>query len=171
MITNLSGTDIIIILAVLSGIYYWIVLRGQRKAITSTAGRGEFQSLQFSQVANTAFPQLIDKPIDHPTGTLSISLEQQIEEDAQLEMLEDADSTLLKEAENVVTQVQDVVSHIASSPPNPEEVYTKLKAVVSQYKLFENTEYYDAINSFILVTIERDCAIQFSKEEILQLWG
>lgn len=78
--------------------------------------------------------------------------------------------TLLKEAELVVEKIQDVVDHIASRPANPEEVYTKIQAIVSDYSFFFDTEYYDAINNFISVTVHRDCDLQLTEDEIKGLW-
>lgn len=47
---------------------------------------------------------------------------------------------LRKEAENVVAEIQDAVNHVASLPPNQDAVYSKVKSIVSHYKVFENTE-------------------------------
>lgn len=92
------------------------------------------------------------------------------EEEFPLEFVEDEASTLLKEAEKVVENVQEVVNHIASSPANKDEVTSKIKNILSNYSIFHNTEYFDAINSFIQVTVERDCSIQLSREELIALW-
>lgn len=93
------------------------------------------------------------------------------EEDLFLELLEENDSILLKEAERVVEEIQDTLDHIASSPANPEEVTTKIKAIVSPYSIFLETEYYDSINAYIAMAVERDCGISFSREELQHLWN
>ena len=85
--------------------------------------------------------------------------------------MDHTDSLLLKEAEKVVDQIQDTVVHIASNPPNPEEVTTKIKAIISPYKLFLETEYYDSINTYIALTLERDCGIILSHEQLQSLWN
>jgi hypothetical protein len=112
-------------------------------------------------------PHLIDKPADHPVEQAGIYED---EDDTVYEMVDMEDVTLLKEAEKVVEEIQDVVDHIASYPPDREEVFTKIKAIVCQYRLFMDTEYYDAINSFVAVTVQRDCAINFPLHDLKALW-
>src|SRR5205085_1007564 len=105
-------------------------------------------------------PELIDRPgIVEEEINVSLDKENYLTEPA-LEMVDDEENILLKAAEIVVEKVQDVVNHIASSPPNPDEVLSKLKFIVNQYQIFKNTEYFDAINSFIAITVERDCSLQ-----------
>src|ERR1700722_9054894 len=70
------------------------------------------------------FPPLIDKPADHPveqTGMFEPS-----EDDEDFEITEDAGpTTLLKEADRVVAEIQDVVNNISGRPANPDEVCSK----------------------------------------------
>lgn len=87
------------------------------------------------------------------------------------ELVEDDTSILLKEAETVTEQISAVVAHIASDPPNPTEVYTKIKAIVGKYKIFEGTEFYDAINRYVAVTVERDLKLSFSEQQLQELWN
>jgi succinate dehydrogenase flavin-adding protein (antitoxin of CptAB toxin-antitoxin module) len=82
----------------------------------------------------------------------------------------DAESVLMKEAEDTVEKIQTVLDNIASYPANPEEVFSKIQAVVSGQKLFINTEYYDAINHFIMVAVKRDAKIEFTEKEVASLW-
>lgn len=115
-------------------------------------------------------PPLIDKPADHPTEQAG-TYETTYEEESNDDFFEDeGGTTLLKEAERLVGKIQDIVNHVASSPANPEEVYTKIHAIVSQYGLFLDTEYYEAINNFIAVTVQRDCGLDFTVDEIAMLW-
>lgn len=111
-------------------------------------------------------PPLIDKPADHPVEQAGYYPE----EEPEFEMIDNQENVLLKEAEKVVEEIQDVVDHIASRPANPEEVFTKIRAIVSQYSFFLETEYYDAINSFVAVTVQRDCDLQLEKEDLKMLW-
>jgi len=170
MISKLNWTDFLTIMMGILAVYYWIVFRNKRNAFASIPNNKSDQTLQFSRPFANDLPELIEKPIDN-NYDLSIALENEIAEDMLFELAEDEDSLLLKEAEILVSKIQAIVVHIASNPPNPTEVFTKIKAVVSQYKLFENTEYYDAINNFITITVDRDCGIEFSREELVQLWG
>ena len=59
-------------------------------------------------------------------------LEPEAERSFSVEMLED-DSILLKEAERVAGEIQDVITHIASNPPNPEDVFTRIRAIVRHF--------------------------------------
>ena len=173
MFTSLT-TFILIVAAIISGYYLILFLVFRKKLVTAASSNGKGKHwMQINQVSGTDFPhELIDRPGADDEDTLTISLEKENHtEQTQLEMVDDAESVLLKAAEIVVEKVQNVVNHIASSPPNREEVSSKIKSIVRQYRIFENTEYYDAINSFIAITVERDCSIKFSKEELLSLWN
>jgi hypothetical protein len=115
------------------------------------------------------FPPLIDKPADHPVEQAE-SFEQ-AEEDFAFELSEaEGPATLLKEADRVVADIQDAVNSIESRPANSDEVFTKIRAIVSGYRFFQDTEYYDAINSFISVTVQRDCDLALTEEDLSALW-
>lgn len=79
-------------------------------------------------------------------------------------------SFLLREADYVVERIQDTLAQIASNPPNPEEVFSKVRSIVQPYRIFFDTEYYDSINAYISLAVERDCGIELSKAEIEALW-
>lgn len=115
------------------------------------------------------FPPLIDKPADHPAEQ---ALYQEAEStDSFFEITEDEGATtLLKEAEHVVEEIQYAVNNIASYPANPDEVCSKIRAIVSRYRIFMETDYYDAINNFIVVTVERDCDLTLTEDDLLSLW-
>jgi len=115
------------------------------------------------------FPPLIDKPADHPAEQ-AVSYEYDTDE-SFLEMTDDeGGTTLLREAEHVVEEIQYVVDNIASHPANPDEVFSKIRAIVSRYRLFLETEYYEAINNFIVVTVERDCDLTLTELDLASLW-
>jgi hypothetical protein len=113
--------------------------------------------------------ELIARPLEMDGEPLEILLENHPEEDT-LEMLEDDDYILVKEAEKVVEQIQVEINHIASNPPNPEEVFSKINSIVRQYRIFENTEYFEPINRFVALAVQRDCNIQWTEQQILALW-
>lgn len=93
------------------------------------------------------------------------------EETGKWELVEDDTSILLKEAESVIDQISAVVTNIASDPPNSAEVFTKIRAIVSQYGIFQNTEFYDAIKRYVAVTVDRDLALRFTEAELEELWS
>ncbi|PSL42826.1 hypothetical protein CLV51_11042 [Chitinophaga niastensis] len=101
---------------------------------------------------------------------MQIILEPEEDDESIFELVEDDTSILLKEAENVTEQISHVINNIASNPPNPAEVFTKISAIVSQYKIFMDTEFYDAINRYIYITAERDLKITFTQSQLQEMW-
>ncbi|MFD2886897.1 hypothetical protein [Chitinophaga cymbidii] len=93
------------------------------------------------------------------------------DDSGELELVEDDSSILLKEAEAVIDHIAAVIGNIASHPANPAEVFTKIRAIVSQYGIFQNTEFYDAINRYVAVSVERDLALRFTEAELAELWS
>ena len=166
-------TSVLLLIAFVIAIICAVLALSGKKNVLTPLFKGKVNpSLQFSQAAASGYPpQLIDRPVIDLDDNTTITIEKEFAGEPKLEIVEDEETALLKAAEIVVEKVQDVVNHIASSPPNPEEVFTKIKAIVGRYRIFENTEYFEAINSFIAITVERDCGIQFTKDELMQLWG
>jgi hypothetical protein len=171
MFSDISFTILAIVGIVL--LYYGILaLVYRKKAAPALYRRRAGHPAQFNQVLSPAFPhQLIDRPLDLDLETTILPFEKPSSGvEIKAEIVEDEETVLLKAAEIVVEKVQDTINNIASNPPNPEEVYSKIKAIVGQYRLFDNTEYFDAINIFIAISVERDCSIQLTKEQLLDLW-
>jgi hypothetical protein len=113
---------------------------------------------------------LVGRAAEFNADPLEMRFDLDDEDDMQVEMLDDDDAILVKEAERVVEHIQDVISHIASHPANPDEVRSKIQAVVSQYKIFQNTEYFEAINAFIAQAVESECGIRWTAQDIVPLW-
>ncbi|GGH59797.1 hypothetical protein HNQ91_000712 [Filimonas zeae] len=86
------------------------------------------------------------------------------------EWLPMAESILLKQAEEVVDEIQNTINNIASLPVNREEVTTKLNAILSNFNIFRNTEYFEALNSYVTMAVKRDCDIELTEKEVHQLW-
>lgn len=86
------------------------------------------------------------------------------------EWLPMAESILLKQAEEVVEEIQNTINHIASLPVNHEEVTSKLNAILSNYTIFKSTEYFDVLNNYVTMAVKRDCDIELSEKEVHQLW-
>jgi len=149
--------------------YISILIVAKRKGFLSFAAHAKKGFIPDALLSTDLLP-LIERPYNAITGEASNATETDLVDDGW-EFADDNDNVLLKEAEKVVEEIQETIDHIASNPPNPEEVSTKINAIVKQYKVFENTEYFEAINSFIAVSIERDCKIRYSKEELVALWN
>lgn len=176
MFYNISFSEIIFVAA--GALFLYLVILGSvfRKRLATALGwsprpgtaQAATSSPQYTHsIVGESLPPLIDKPANHPSEVAGVY---DTEDDLYYEPVDDGAVTLLKSAEHVVEQIQEVVDGIASHPANPEEVYTKIRAIVSQYSFFEGTEYYDAINSFIAVTVQRDCDLALTEEDLKTLW-
>jgi hypothetical protein len=156
----------VLVIVVIAGIFSF-----GKKKINPGLFKPKNTTLQFSQSASPDYPPaLIDRPILDQDEHATISVEKRYTEDPKLEIIENEETALLKAAEIIVEKVQDTVNSLSSTSPNPGDVFTRIKAIVGQYRIFDGTEYFDAINSFIAVTVERDCNIRFTKDQLLQLW-
>jgi hypothetical protein len=174
MLINQTSTSLFIIILGCIALYILVVglIYGRKvlsvwaKPIAETAPTRLFSIQSNLSAREQLLPPLIDKPADHPIEKAGIFTEKEPE----FEMLDDEENILLMEAEKVVEEIQEVVNSISTRPANPDEVFTKIRAIVSQYSFFKETEYYDAINSFVVVTVQRDCDLQLEKEDLTSLW-
>lgn len=163
-----QGAIFILIGALIIG-YAWVFI-GSKLKKQALAAAGGISTASMPGRVLTATPTLIETAGARQEETLELSFEQ-LWEETQLELVEDEESLLLKTAEKLVDEVQEIVTfHIASFPPNPDEVYTKIKAHLSGYSILCNTEYEDAINRFIAVTVKRDCELELTEKELSLLW-
>lgn len=171
MFTHLTGQSFLLILFGIILAYYILLAFFYRKPLLDGFIVNKGHGVQALNMQAAPFPHdLIARPVEVDEEGVEILLERQPEEENTLEMLDDDDGILIKEAEKVIEQIQDQISHIASNPPNPEEAFTKIRAIVSQYRIFEHTEYFDPINRFIALAVNRDCNIQWSEQTLLALW-
>jgi len=171
MFSYLTGQQFLLLTAGFFALYYGVVALYFRRRPGQPAFSTSSQAVPTAQASIMGTPHdLIGAPAPEWEEELEMFLEGEPEGNYSIEMLEDDDSILLKEAERVVEEIQVAINHIASNPPNPEEVFTKIRAIVRQYRIFENTEYFEAINAFIAQVIGRECAIQWTAEDLLVLW-
>lgn len=169
MFTDITSIFLLFVLVIVTvcGIFSF----GKKKINPNLFKSKNDPTLQLSQTHSTGYPPaLIDRPILEDEEHATITVERGYTEDPKLEMVEDEETALLKAAEIIVEKVQDTVNSLSSTGPNPDDVFTKIRSIVNQYTIFYGTEYFDAINSFIAITVERDCNIRFSKDQLLQLW-
>jgi hypothetical protein len=171
MFSYLTGQQFLLITAGSIALYYGVVALYYRRRTEEPAFSTNNPSLPANHtlIVGTA-QELIGAPAPEWEEELELFLEPDREGNYGIEMLEDDDSILLKEAESVVEEIQEVVTHIATYPPNPEEVFTKIRAIVRQYRIFQNTEYFEAINAFIAQAVERECDIRCTSDDLLVLW-
>jgi len=172
-----SGLFTIVIALVILPFY----LRTRKKVSLTTSGEqhsiGMIRTLDMSGTSSSphilpiiqeSFPsQSFD---DKGVYDYTLEIEDLPSDEDLADWVPDAESVLMKEAEDTVEKIQTVLDNIASFPPNPEEVFSKIKAVLSSQKIFLDTEYYDAINHFVLVAVKRDAKIEFTDKEIASLW-
>lgn len=166
---------ILLVLMVAGFLTFYLVIMACsfRKTLSTVFGKAARRDFSPASavVSDDFISPLIDRPAPLSLSPQTVTQEQIDEEEmAAYEIFDDEQNVLLKEAEKVVEEIQDVVNHIASRPANPDEVFTKIRAIVCQYSLFENTEYYDAINSFVAITVQRDCDLELSLDDLKSLW-
>jgi hypothetical protein len=135
---------------------------------TSATEPVAFSSKKFAAAAADLLPRLIDRP-DIPPADQSGYFEEE-DDEARYELVDDEDLTLLKTAESIVADIQLEVDHIPSGPDNKDKVCSKIHAILRDMRFLHETEYYDAINSFVAVTVHRDCDLELTKDEIQSLW-
>ena len=171
MFTNIT-LILLLIAALIIFAFIWWGRTGKKNVFAFLHKPKVNPALQFSHLSASGFPEhLIDRPMDYNNDEETITIDKQgLAEEAKLEMIDDAESLLLKAAEIVVEKVQQVVDHLSSRPTDSNEVLSRIKNIVSQYRIFQNTDYFEPINSFIAITVERDCGIQLKKEELMQIW-
>ncbi|GEP94504.1 hypothetical protein CCY01nite_07640 [Chitinophaga cymbidii] len=152
-------------------IYYWFLYRkGILKPQNIKTVLAESTPLHTDIIPRMQQAQQTVPPMSLPPAADHVLISEP-EDETGLEILEDEDTILLKEAENIVDKIQDTINHIASQPPNPEEVSTKIRSIVQPYQLLLDTEYFDSINTYIALSVERDCGIKLTTEEIQSLWN
>ena len=170
-----TASLLIVVLPLL--VFILIAFINYRKRLSAVLDHGsaQLQMKSSTKAAESFFSPLIDKPADHPVHQTAEEIyTRDYSEDDVMIMSDEDEGFLLKSAEHVVEQIQSVVDEIAATPgphpANPEEVFTKIRAIVSQYPIFENTEYYDAINNFVAVTVQRDCDLALTADDLRGLW-
>lgn len=172
MFSYLTGPQFLLVIAGVIALYYGVIALYYRRRPEQPALYPQPQMVQTVQGAVRATPlDLIGSPAPDWEEELEMFLEPDPEGYHSIEMLEDDDSILLKEAERVVEEIQVAINHVASNPPNPEEVFTKIRAIVRQYRIFQNTVYFEAVNGFIAQAVQRDCDIKWSEQDLLVLWN
>ena len=165
---------IIVSIALIFAGTYFIFLHGtnRRKLLLPGSSPQALRQGTLLMTQKSDFPSLIDRPVAGNIEDFEVTLGDSYEdEESDVEFVDTEESRLLKEAEKVVSEIQEVVDNIASYPPNPEEVKSKVRNVLKQYSIFQNTEYYEAINNFVALTVERDCKVSFRKDELPTLWN
>lgn len=170
MFTNLSAEQFLLIVTGAIVAYYVLLYRwfGIRTAKATAKTVGSPTAAPILNVRQAK--DLVGKSKEVMAPYLDFTLEPVYQEPPTVEMLDDQDSILVKAAEKVVEHISDVVTHIASSPANPEEVRSKVAAVIKPYSIFHGTDYFDAINAFIAQAVERECALRWTAADIIPLW-
>ena len=163
----------IVVVAILGvlGLYYWWLYRTGVLKISKVHLHEEplinddiipRQPFRQSTYTNMELPPSVEIDLEHEPDTI---------DDSGLEMLDDDDQILLKEAEKIVEKIQDTINHIASAPPNPEEINSKIRSILMPYKFIQETEYFDSINTYIGLSVERDCGITLTQSELTSFWN
>ena len=174
MSVQFGGVESYLLIAIVFiGLYFWFLAKlGIFKQKTSiAASRGNIPSAPPDIIPRSNLISGYKAEMSLPPEISGIGVSDAEDIDDLEFVNEDLENILLKEAEIVVEKIQEQLKHIASNPPNPEEVTSKIRAIVNPYQLFNDTEYYGAINTFIALSVERECGIQLSSDEIKALWN
>jgi len=169
MFSNITGQQFLLLSATLIAIYYIIIGLVFRKKIGQLFPEKRMSRPVLSSVSMDRL-ELIGRPAVQTALATEVFIEKEEDPDT-IERIEDNDTILGKEAEKVVEEIQETLHHIASLPPNPEEVFTKITAIVRNYQIFKNTEYFEPINRFIALAVSRDCQMEWTEPELLALWN
>lgn len=170
-----TASLLVVLLPLLAFVLIAVINYRKRLSAIISDGSANLQLKVSAKTTDPFFSPLIDKPIDEPIHQpVPESAAAAYSDEDDMVMANEEEGFLLKSAELVVEQIQSVVDEIAARPnphpANPEEVFTKIRAIVSQYPIFENTEYYDAINNFVAVTVQRDCDLALTPDDLKGLW-
>ncbi|MDF2191362.1 hypothetical protein [Paraflavitalea sp. CAU 1676] len=168
MLLIIQWNATIIIIAIALSAYYWWLLKSRVLQTAKAAPAPDPEPA----VAEDLIPRQVLQA-KQPPMFLPPAIERfpDPEEETFLELLEQKEGILLREAELVVHQIQKTIDNIASNPPNPEEVTSKIRAIVEPYHIFHDTEYYHSINTYIALALERDCQITLTPQELQALWN
>ena len=177
MFGNLSFSEMVFVSLGSASLLLFILLMAYGKKLLSLLGIVPAPALASAGVTQQSrkwqvqddFPPLIDKPADHPMEQALVF--EPAEDELAFTITEgDGPTTLMREADQVVADIQEAVDHIGPRPANPDEVFSTIRGIVRQYRIFLDTEYFDAINSFILLTVQRDCDLVLTQEDLHALW-
>lgn len=159
---------------ILFGICFLIVLIWIKRRPFPSLFRNFIPRLLLSKAAEAPhyFNEIIDFPQDesYDRERSEIAAAEEFIDDDLMEMVVGAESVLLREADAVVNKLEEVITGFAKDPSRLNEMYGKIKSIVSSYSLFQNTEYFEAINNFIRIVVLRECSLKWSEAELLALW-
>jgi len=169
MFSSITSQEFLLLCAAFIAVYYIIIGLVFRMRNSQPLPDSKIRHPLLSSVSADNF-ELVGRPIVQSLHTMEMVIESE-EDPNTMERIEDNDTILGREAEMVVEEIQETINHIATNPPNPEEVFTKISAIVRVYRIFQNTEYFEPINRFIALTVKRDCHLEWTEPELLALWN
>ena len=177
MFFNVSTSEMLFVVLGSAGLLLFILLIAYGKKLLSLLGLMPTPALVAAGTSpqprkwqvQDDFPPLIDKPADHPVEQARVF---EADEDQLAFTIAEGEgpTTFLREADLVVAEIQEAVDGIEARPANPDEVCSKIRGIVSQYRIFLDTEYFDAINNFIAITVQRDCDLVLTQDDLQALW-
>jgi hypothetical protein len=123
-----------------------------------TTGTGESTTVKYDSVVptygNTTVEELLEMEL--------VSFEEEWEK-AKPVLLEEADTVLLLEAEKLISEVEAIAS-------SKVDVYGKLQIAIPGFMLLFKTKYYEPVNEFIALTVNRETGVELSEKELTALW-
>lgn len=168
MILMISGQAFLWLLPVGCVLYYLALALAFRKKLSSPLSAVAGPHLQARATSLQA--DLIGRSIDIPVSPLELAYDPNWEEPPVVEMLDDQDSMLVKQAEKVVEAIDTAFAHFAPARVDEQHLRETVSSILSKYDIFYATEYFEAINSFIAQAIEQHFGLSWDQQAILPLW-
>lgn len=79
-------------------------------------------------------------------------------------LIEEAHTVLLLEAEKLIAKVEEIAV-------SKTDVRDKLHQLLPGFLLLYKTQYYEPVNQFIFLTIQRECGIELTDKELASFWS
>lgn len=149
---------IILLTGLAAFISFRIFLRKPTIALSS-AGAGQSSTVKYDSVVPTYGTNACEEILEMEL----VSFEEEWEK-AKPVLLEEADTVLLLEAEKLISEVETIAA-------SKVDVYSKLQRVIPGFMLLFKTKYYDPVNEFIALTVNRETGVELSERELTALWN
>jgi hypothetical protein len=148
------------LMVLLTGLAAFLSLRiflRKPSTLLATTGAGQSTTVQFESVVPTyggAEEELLEMEL--------VSFEEEWEKHKPV-LIEEADTVLLLEAEKLIAEVETIAA-------SKVDVYAKLQTAIPGFMLLHKTKYYEPVNQFIYLTVQRECATELCEKELAALW-
>jgi hypothetical protein len=152
----------LLLIVLLAGLAAFIGLRIFLRKSTiqfATTGTGQSTTVKYDSVVPTYGSKTGEELLEMEL----VSFEEEWEK-AKPVLIEEADTVLLLEAEKLISEVETIAA-------SKVDVYGKLQMAIPGFMLLFKTKYYEPVNEFISLTVNRETGIELSEKELVALWN